>query len=244
MKDEEPLQGFLQNCCMTLLGATAWVLQARIDIAVYVSALRRRTQQPRAIDLRRLNRVILATQTNPQGLQYHQLPEPRVVLAVGDSAFQAPSEEDIAEGSGPLAMRGYILAWAHRTVIHDATSSPSSSAAAGPARKVPQGVTLGRRRYQLQILDYSVGKQNHVCRGVWSSELHNQCDMVEMASIVAGFTLEAARGPQSGGAMVQAMSQGQVPMSIEALTDIYSILAAILPQPISSSRQRRGPSTT
>ena len=49
--------------------------------------------------------------------------------------------------------------------------------------------------------------------------------MVEMASIIAGFTLEAAHGPQSGGAMVQAMSQGQVPMAIEALTDSYSIFS-------------------
>ena len=110
MKDEEPLQGFLHNCFMTLLGATAWVLQTRMDIAVYVSALQRRMQTARAIDLRRLNRVIRATQRNPQGLHYHQLPEPRVLLAVGDSAFQAPTEEEITEGSGPLVMRGYILA--------------------------------------------------------------------------------------------------------------------------------------
>ena len=59
--------------------------------------------------------MIRATQRNPQGLHYHQLPEPRVLLAVGDSAFQAPTEEDITEGSDPLVMRGYILAWAHRT---------------------------------------------------------------------------------------------------------------------------------
>ena len=98
MKDEDPLQGFLQNCFMALLGATAWVLQTRMDISVYVASLQRRTQSPRAIDLRRLSRVILATQRNPQGLQYHQLPEPRVLLAVGDTAFQAPSEEEMAEG--------------------------------------------------------------------------------------------------------------------------------------------------
>ena len=87
MKDEEPLHGFLHNCFMTLLGATAWVLQTRMDIAVYVSALQRRMQTARAIDLRRLNRVIRAVQKNPQGMHYHQLPEPRVLLAVGDSAF-------------------------------------------------------------------------------------------------------------------------------------------------------------
>ena len=137
MKDE-PLQGFLHNCFMTLLGATAWVLQTRMDIAVYVSALQRRMQTARAIDLRRLNRVIRATQRNPQGLHDHQLPEPRVLLAVGDSAFQAPTEEEITEGSDPLVMRGYILAWAHRTNIPYSASSSSSSNQLGAARKVPQ----------------------------------------------------------------------------------------------------------
>ena len=140
---------------------------------------------PRAVGLRRLNRVIRWAQRNPRGLEYHQLPEPRILLAVGDSAFQAPTDEEIAAGCNPLVMRGYILAWAHRTelpISHDqaATSSP---------RKVPQGVTIGRRRYQLQVLDYTAGKQNHVCRGVWSSELHNQCDMLEMSSIIAGVLL-------------------------------------------------------
>ena len=49
--------------------------------------------------------------------------------------------------------------------------------------------------------------------------------MVEMASIVVGFTLEAVQGPQTGEAMVRAMSQGEVPMAIEALTDSYSIFS-------------------
>ena len=196
-----------------------------MDIAVYVSALQRRTHAPRAIDLRRFNRVILWTQRNPHGLEYDQLPEPRVLLAVGDSAFQAPTDEEMVEGRDPLAMRGYILAWAHRMDMHESKSQSSSSSGAGTLRKVPQGVTTGRRRNQLQALDYTAGKQNHVCRGVWSSELHNQCDMVEMAAIVAGFTFEAAHGPQTGEAMVQAMSKGRVPMAIEALTDSYSIFS-------------------
>ena len=104
MKDDELLQGFLFNCFMTLLGATAWILQTRMDIAVYVSALQRHMHAPRAADLRRPNRVIHWVQRNPRGLEYHQLPEPRILVAFGDSAFQAPSDEDIASGRDPLAM--------------------------------------------------------------------------------------------------------------------------------------------
>ena len=40
-------------------------------------------------------------------------------------------------------MRGYILAWAHRTDIHDSTSKPPSSSATGPARTHPPRATLG-----------------------------------------------------------------------------------------------------
>ena len=83
LQDDEPLSGLLQTCFMTLLGATAWLLQARMEIAVYVSALQRQTHAPRALDLRRLNRVIRWTQRNLRGLTCRQLPEPRVLLAIG-----------------------------------------------------------------------------------------------------------------------------------------------------------------
>ena len=114
LNDNDVLQGLLQCCFMTLLGAVAWLLQTRIEVAVYVSPLQRHMHAPRAIDLRRLNRVIRWVQRHPRGLTYQQLPEPRVLLAVGDSAFQAPSDEELASGKGPLVMRGYIIAWAHR----------------------------------------------------------------------------------------------------------------------------------
>ena len=69
-------------------------------------------------------------------------------------------------------------------------------------------MTIGKRRYQLQVLDYTAVTQSHVCRGVWSSELHNQCDTLEMASIIAGFTHESTHGPQTGAAMVRAITTG------------------------------------
>ena len=139
--------------------------------------------------------------------------------------FQAPSEEDVVAGRDPRVMRGYILAWAHRTDILEnpgATSkvtsggSASSSCAADqtrPAdasnRKVPQGVTIGRRRYRLQVPDYTAGKQTHVCRGVWSPGWHNQCDMFGVSSILVAFTLESTQGPQTGAAMVRATTTVQ-----------------------------------
>ena len=104
--------------------------------------------------------------------------------------------------------------------IHSYTTKP----------KVPNGVTIGHRSYQLQVIDYAAGKQNHVCRGVWSSEMHNQCDMVEMAAIIAGFTLEAHLGPQTGEAMMRSINSGRQPMRIEAPTDSYRIFSYLAAQ--------------
>ena len=88
-------------------------------------------------------------------------------LAVGDSAFQAPTEEEIATGKDPLVMRGYILAWAHR-IDHNSRDPNGGAGSSGAAadRKVTAGVKIGSRRYLLQLLDFTVCNQNHVCRGV------------------------------------------------------------------------------
>ena len=101
-----------------------------MEVAVYVSALQRQMRSARAVDLRRLNRIIRWVQRNPRGLTYKQLPEPRVLLAIGDSAFQAPSEEDMASGKEPLVMRGYILAWAHRIDKSPPTTASSNGGGA------------------------------------------------------------------------------------------------------------------
>ena len=105
----------------------------QMEIAVYISALQRHMHAPRAIDLRRLNRVIRWAQRHPRGLTYRRLPEPRVLLAVGDSAFQAPAEAEIAAGKDPLVMRGYILAWVHRINLNEPNNMGSCEAGGGYA---------------------------------------------------------------------------------------------------------------
>ena len=47
--------------------------------------------------------------------------------------------------------------------------------------------------------------------------------MQEMSSIIVGFTLEAAQGPQTGAAMVQAITTGRVPMQVEALPELFHV---------------------
>ena len=159
---------------MALLGATSWLLHTQMEIAVYVSMLQLQMHAPKAVDRRRLNRVIRWVQRNPRGPTYRQRLEPRVLLAVGDSAFQAPTDEEITE-KDPLVMRGYTLVWAHR--VNDDNSRPAASGVGGggssadtaltsvssastltaTTRKVLAGVAIGRIRYLLQLLDYTAG---------------------------------------------------------------------------------------
>ena len=66
--DEDSLGGLLLDCVLTLLGVVAWLLQTRMDSVVYASALQRKMQQPRAVELRRLHRVIRWVQRHPNGV--------------------------------------------------------------------------------------------------------------------------------------------------------------------------------
>ena len=173
LKDDVNLTGLLFSCYLTLLGALAWLMQTRIDVAVYVAYLQRYCKQPTARHLRMMNRLLRFVHRSPKSLTYAQLPEPLSLVMVGDSAFQAPSKEE--EAVDPLVMRGYVLAFAHETPNRQGDGST----------------------HQLHLIEWSCGKQKHVCRGVWSSELHNQCDMVEMGTIISAFAEEVRHGPGS-----------------------------------------------
>ena len=135
-------------------------------------------------------------QRHPAKLTYRRLSPPVKLIAIGDSAYQAPSEQ---EAGDPLVMRGYVLALAHETERD------------------------GRLQYQLQLLDYLAGKQHHICRGVWSAELHNQCDMLDAALLQLGFLQEIRLGIQGSAALRQCVEQGGFVTLLDAFTDSYSI---------------------
>jgi hypothetical protein len=118
------------------------------------------------------------------------------MIAIGDSAYQAPSSE--SEAADPLVMRGCVVALAH----YDEKT----------------------RTYHLQILEYVAGRQNQVVRGVWAAELHNQCDMIDTAVLLTSFMDEVRYGPQSGETQKQKREEGgSFAMTIDAFTDSHSI---------------------
>eukprot|EP00959_Pyramimonas_sp_CCMP1952_P283070 5916800-Pyramimonas_sp.AAC.1 len=122
---------------------------------------------------------------------------PVSLIAVGDSVYQAPSDE--SKATDPLVMRGYVLGLAH----YDEKNS----------------------KYDLQVLAFLGGKQNHVCRGVWSAEIHNQCDMLDMMVIILSFFEEVRQGPQTAVRMKEIRESGEFILQSEAFTGSGSLFS-------------------
>ena len=201
---------------------------------MYVASLQRRTHSPRSLDMKRLNRVIRWAHRNPHGLTYRALPKPRILIAVGDSSFQTPSAEELSTGKIPLVMRGFIICWAH--CIEKKVSN--NDVEKTNVMKLP-GVSIANRSYKLQILESCAGKQAHVCRGVWSAELHNQCDMIGMATIMTGFSFEVQYGAQSGSVIMKKLEAGEVSMPLDTFTDSYSIFSYLAAQHLKYPAEKR-----
>ena len=101
---------------------------------------------------------------------------------------------DEADAS-PLVMRGYVWALASH---HDS-------------------------KYNLQVLEYVSSRQNHVCRGVWSAELHNQCDMADMGLILSSFFEEIRYGKIGCEELRKRKVEGTYAMEVHMYTDSFSI---------------------
>ena len=83
----------------------------------------------------------------------------------------------------------------------------------------------GSVHYCTQMIDYVSGKQSHVSRGVWSSELFNQCDMLDAAILLLGYFQELRFGPLSGAELRKLRENGGFALQLELLTDSLSIFS-------------------
>lgn len=90
----------LQKHFLSLLMTIAYAVQSRPDIAVYVAALQKESQQATFKSARKLNKVLLWAQKNPRSIKYNQLDSyPDTLVLVSDSAFRAREQDG-------LSMRG------------------------------------------------------------------------------------------------------------------------------------------
>ena len=98
--NEEQAARFLSG-----LGSLAWLIQTRLDVAVYVQALQRNAKRPTVAHLMRLSTVVRWCKRKPSFLRYCFLATDWFkILVCNDAAFRR-------EDSSGLAMRGSIIAW-------------------------------------------------------------------------------------------------------------------------------------
>ena len=110
---ETPASDELKGQYMSVLGALAYLMITRIDLAVYVAALQRAAHAPTVAHAKRLNVLVRYVQRTPVDLVYRKLQGPVELLVMSDSSFKR--ETDTGH-----AMKGYLI------VLHSSTTSGSS----------------------------------------------------------------------------------------------------------------------
>jgi hypothetical protein len=100
-----------QKMFSSVLGGLSWLIQTRLDIAIYVCALQRASKQATVEHYIRLNKVVKWVKKVPSGIWYKKLTGKTKILVISDSAFKR-------EDATGLAMRGAIIAIASKEDHH------------------------------------------------------------------------------------------------------------------------------
>ena len=94
-----------QTAYLSLLGGLSWLVQTRMDIAVYVCYLQRNSKATTTEHYLKVNKLLRWVKRKPVVLFYGKLEGPLRLLVVSDSAFRK-------EDTTGLAIRGAIIALA------------------------------------------------------------------------------------------------------------------------------------
>ena len=87
---------------LSLLGGLSWLIQTRLDIAIFVCSLQRAAKRPLGEHATRINKVLRWATRNPAFLTYRRMATPCSVATISDSAFRKECEQG-------LAMRGAVI---------------------------------------------------------------------------------------------------------------------------------------
>ena len=100
MQSDADLTEELFELYRSLLGAAAFALLTRADVAVFVVALQRMSSKAKVIHIKRLNVVVRYMQRNHRKIRYARLHGPTALVAVSDSAFKKEDESGHALKGG------------------------------------------------------------------------------------------------------------------------------------------------
>eukprot|EP00975_Prorocentrum_lima_P011781 2506092-Prorocentrum_lima.AAC.1 len=88
----------------SLLGALAWLLMSRADVAPFIGHLQRHAHKPQNTHVQVINRVLRFCKRVNTGMFYKKLVAPTRIVIVAGAAYK--SNESIIEC---LAHRGYLV---------------------------------------------------------------------------------------------------------------------------------------
>ena len=197
-KTDQPLPEHLQRQFLSLLMTVAYALLARIDVAVYVTALQRECQKPKPIHVRRLNLLLRWMQKNPRGVRYRKMTKyPNSLVQFSDSGFKARSEDG-------LSVRGLVSL----RMAADDLKSPSSA--------------------PCHVLEFVSKSQRHVTRSTFSSELFAATDSIDSGVLTRLALHELKHGPMTDGQAKSILAGSQSsPIQLHAVLDAESVTAAV-----------------
>ena len=183
---------------MSALGSVAWLIQTRMDIAIYVQALQRAAKAPTVAHMCRLSCVIKWAKRKPIHMCYARIPTAWMkVLVVSDAAFRR-------EDSSGLAMRGSIIGLA-------ADNNGSNQQLGGVCN----------------VIDFFSRRQRRVVRSTFGAETNSLADGLEIGKLIA-FTLAELLTPNSTAASLTRMDEtGTLPIVLQAVTDCKSLFDAL-----------------
>lgn len=190
----------LRRHFLSLLMTIAYAVQSRPDIAVYIAALQKESQEATFESARRLNKVLLWAQKHPVHVYYKAMHKyPDCLVLVSDSAFKAREQDG-------LSMRGMAALRMHSEDLNKLGNAPC---------------------HMVHTISKT---QRHVTRSTFASELFAATDAVDFGLTQVLSLIELTSGPMTweSAYRLQEESNAALPVSLILILDARAVTSALI----------------
>ena len=190
----------LRRHFLSLLMTIAYAVQSRPDIAVYIAALQKESQEATFESARRLNKVLLWAQKHPVHVYYKAMHKyPDCLVLVSDSAFKAREQDG-------LSMRGMVALRMHSEDLNKLGNAPC---------------------HMVHTISKT---QRHVTRSTFASELFAATDAVDFGLTQVLSLIELTSGPMTweSAYRLQEETNAALPVSLILVLDARAVTSALI----------------
>ena len=206
---------------MSLLGAVAYALMTRIDVAVFVCAMQRVTHKPKIIHVKRLNAVLRWMQANPKRLTFRTATGPSHLRCVGGAAFKKEEEAGHSLRGAPF-LRSFSDTNHGISSLKTANYLIDKQAVANHSNP-----SIFTQSCVIHLVDAICKAQRHVTRSTFSSELLSASDTVDHGMLLALSIHEFTAGAQSAAQAKTLRETGGWNVKLSLYVDAMSVYAAV-----------------